>query len=118
MMKIKVLAFLLLITLAFSTSSYADPKEGKVEWSQVPAKVQQTITKHAQGGQIVKIKKEKLNIIKDKEKVKKTVIYIAKIKKSNTNKFWISVDKSGQLIEIEKEQSGKILEDMDLESND
>ena len=102
-MKIKVLAFLLLITLAFSTSSYADPKEGKVEWSQVPAKVQQTI---------------KLNIIKKKEKVKKTVIYIAKIKKSNTNKFWISVDKSGQLIEIEKEQSGKILEDMDLESND
>ena len=116
-MKIKVLAFLLLITLAFSTSSYADPKEGKVEWSQVPPKVQQTITKYAEGGQILKIKTEKLNIIKDNEKIRKTAIYIAKIKKSNTNKFWISVDKNGQLIDIEKEQSGKILEDMDLETD-
>ncbi len=55
-MNIKVLALSLLITLALPTASYAGSKskeEGKVEWSEVPQKAQQTINEHLQGGEIM-----------------------------------------------------------------
>lgn len=94
-MNIKVLAVLLLITLAFSTSIFASSKEEKIEWSQVPLKVQQTITEHAQGGEIIEIEKE--------TEKQGGIIYEAKIKKSDGKKIEIKVDENGKLIEIEDE---------------
>ena len=93
-MKIKVLAILLPITLVFSSSSFADSKEEKIEWSQVPPKVQQTITEHAQGGKILEI---------EKETEKQVIIYEAEVKKPDGKKFEIKVDENGKLIEIEDE---------------
>ncbi len=82
----------MLITLAFSTSSYAGCNEEKGEWSQVPAKVQQTITEHAQGGEVLKV---------EKETDKNAVVYEAKVKKTDGKKIEIKVDENGKLIEIE-----------------
>ena len=111
MMNIKVPAFLLLTILAFSTPSYADSKEKKIEWSNVPHKAQKTITKYAQGGEIFKIKKEKIILITEKEKENKTTLYLAGVKKTNGKRTWITVDKSGKLIDIENEGTEEILED-------
>lgn len=111
MMNIKVPAFLLLAILAFSTPSYADSKERKIEWSDVPHKAQETITKYAQGGEIFKIKKEKIILITEKEKENKTTLYLAGVKKIHGKRIWITVDKSGKLIDIEDEKAEEILED-------
>lgn len=91
-MRIKVLVILLPITLAFSSPSFADRKEEKIEWSQVPSKVQQTINEHAQGGEILEI---------EKETEKQVIIYEAEVKKPDGKKFEIKVDENGKLIEIE-----------------
>ena len=91
-MNIKKLTMLMLMTLAFSTSSYAGCNEEKVEWSRVPAKVQQTITEHAQGGEVLKV---------EKETEKNAVVYEAKVQKSDGKKIEIKVDENGKLIEIE-----------------
>lgn len=111
MMNIKVPAFLLLAILAFSTASYADSKERKIEWSDVPHKAQKTITKYAQGREIFKIKKEKIILITEEAKENKTTLYLAGVKKKNGKRTWITVDKSGKLIDIEDEGTEEILED-------
>lgn len=91
-MNIKTFTILMLMSLAFSTSSYAGCNEEKVEWSQVPTKVQQTITEHAQGGEVLKV---------EKETDKNAVVYEAKVKKTDGKKIEIKVDENGKLIEIE-----------------
>lgn len=108
-MNIKVLV-LLLITLAFSTSSYSDSKKGELEWSEVPPIVQQTIIEHALGGIIKRIKKEEI-ILLEKGNVK-TEIYLAKVKIGKGKKIWITVDKSGELINIEDVTTDEVLEDI------
>ena len=85
-MNIKTFVFFVLILLAFSTSSYAGCNEEKVEWSYVPAKAQQTITEHAQGGEVLRVKKETRKSI---------VIYEA-----DGKKIEIKVNENDKLFEI------------------
>ena len=74
-MNIKLNVIITLIALFLSTSSFAGLfDEEKVEWSQVPEKVQQTINQHLQGGTIEKIEKE--------TKKKKVIVYEAYVKKT------------------------------------
>jgi hypothetical protein len=92
--KVRVLASLL--ALLFATSSFAGLfDDEKVEWSQVPEKVQQTITQHSQGGAIEKIEKE--------TKKKKVIVYEAYVKKPDGKKIEIKVEEDGTLLEIEIE---------------
>ncbi|MCW5602843.1 PepSY domain-containing protein [Nitrosomonas sp.] len=95
-MKIKLNVIITLIALFLSTSSFAGLfDEEKVEWSQVPEKVQQTINQHLQGGTIEKIEKE--------TKKKKVIVYEAYVKKPDGKKIEIKVEEDGTLIEIEDE---------------
>lgn len=112
-MNIKVLAFLLLITSAFPTLSYATSGKGKIEWSEVPLKAQQIITQHALEGKILKVKKEKIILMTDKGEENKTFLYLARVKKPDGKKFWIIVNQSGELIDIEDEETEKVLEDVE-----
>lgn len=92
--KIRILAAL--ITLFFASSGFAGLfDEEKVEWSQVPEKVQQTINQHLQGGTIEKIEKE--------TKKKKIIVYEAYVKKPDGKKIEIKVEEDGTLLEIEDE---------------
>ncbi|WP_297324660.1 hypothetical protein [Nitrosomonas sp.] len=119
-MNIKVLALFLLITLALPTASYAGSKskeEGKVEWSEVPPKAQQIITEHTQGGEILKVKKEHIILMTDKGKKNKTIIYLARVKKTDGKKIWVTVDKNGELVDIEDEETDPVLEDEEDEKN-
>ena len=91
-------AFLLLalpITMAYAASSFAG-KEEKVQWSQVPAAVQKTITKHSGGGKIEEIEKEK-----ETKDGKSVTIYEAKVKKPDGKEFEIEVGEDGKLIKID-----------------
>lgn len=93
-MNTKVRILVLLATLLFVTSSFAGLfDDEKVEWSQVPEKVQQTITQHLQDGTIEKIEKETKN--------KKVIIYEAEVRKPDGKKIEIKVEEDGTLIEIE-----------------
>lgn len=93
-MNTKVRILVLLATLLFATSSFAGLfDDEKVEWSQVPKKVQQTITQHLQGGTIEEIEKE--------TKSKKVIIYEAEVRKPDGKKIEIKVEEDGTLIEIE-----------------
>ncbi|MCW5599172.1 MAG: PepSY domain-containing protein [Nitrosomonas sp.] len=95
-MKIKLNVIITLIALFLSTSSFAGLfDEEKVEWSQVPEKVQQTINQHLQGGTIEKIEKE--------TKKKKVIVYEAYVKKPDGKKIEIKVEEDGTLLEIEDE---------------
>ncbi len=113
-MTIKVLVFLL-ITLAFSTSIYADSTKGKVEWSEVPLNVQGIILSNALGGIIQRIKKEEIILLENGNV--KTEIYLAKVKIGKGKKIWITVDKSGELINIEDVSTDEVLEDIENEKN-
>ena len=112
-MNIKVLAFLLLITSAFPTLSYATSGKDKIEWSEVPLRAQQIITEHALGGKILKVKKEEIILMTEKGEENKTSLYLARVKKLDGKKFWVIVDKSGELIDIEDEETEKVLEDVE-----
>lgn len=95
-MNIKLNVIITLIALFLSTSSFAGLfDEEKVEWSQVPEKVQQTINQHLQGGTIEKIEKE--------AKEKKVIVYEAYVKKPDGKKIEIKVEEDGTLLEIEDE---------------
>ncbi|CAE6508675.1 YpeB-like protein with putative protease inhibitory function [Nitrosomonas nitrosa] len=95
-MNIKLNVIITLIALFLSTSSFAGLfDEEKVEWSQVPEKVQQTINQHLQGGTIEKIEKE--------TKKKKVIVYEAYVKKPDGEKIEIKVEEDGTLLEIEDE---------------
>lgn len=95
-MSIKIRVFVSLIILLFATSSFADLfGDEKVEWSQVPEKVQRTITQHLQGGTIEKIEKE--------IEKKKIIVYEVEAKKPNGKKMEIKVEEDGTLIEIEND---------------
>ena len=95
-MTIKIRALVSLMTLLFATSSFASLfGDEKVEWSQVPEEVQQTITQHSQGGTIEKIEKE--------TKKKKVIVYEAEVRKPDGKKIEIKVEEDGTLIELEND---------------
>lgn len=94
-MVIKLFAFILPMILIFAAPSFAGWKEEKVEWSQVPTKVQETITEHAQGGEILEVEKEK--------KKKAIIVYEAEVRKPDGKKIEIKVEEDGTLIEIEED---------------
>ncbi len=99
-MNIKTLTFatifVLLLVFAFVFSGFAGADE-EIEWSQVPPKVQETITEYMQGGEIEKIEKE----VKKKEVP--VVIYEAKVKKLDGKQVEIKVDENGVLIELDED---------------
>ncbi len=64
----------------------------KLKWSQVPAKVQQTIQEHSQDGEIEEIEVETENEIK---------IYEATVKKPDGTEIEIKVNEDGTLVELE-----------------
>ncbi len=94
-MKNALLLIALPITMAYAASSFAG-KEEKVQWSQVPAAVQKTITKHARGGKIEEIEKET-----ETKDGKSVTVYEAKIKKPDGKEFEIEVGEDGKLIKID-----------------
>ena len=94
-MKKALLLIALPITMAYAASSFAG-KEEKVQWSQVPAAVQKTITKHARGGKIEEIEKET-----ETKEGKSVTVYEAKIKKPDGKEFEIEVGEDGKLIKID-----------------
>jgi hypothetical protein len=112
MMNTKILTFFLLISLVFVAPSYADPKGKKIEWSEVPLIVQQIFTQHAQGREILKVKKEKIVLRTEDKQKNKTTLYLARVKKADGKKFWITSDINGQLIDVEDEETEEVLEDL------
>ena len=80
--------------MAYAASSFA--KDEKVEWSQVPAAVQKTITENARGGKVEKIEKET-----ESKGGKPVTFYEAKVKKPDGKKFEIEVGEDGKLIKID-----------------
>lgn len=113
-MNIKLFSLFLLITIVFSTPTYADPKGHKekdiVEWSEVPPQAQKTITQHAAGGKVFSVKKEKMVLMTENKK-KKTTIYLAGIKKQDGKEFWVIADKDGTFIDIDRPDSESVLEE-------
>jgi hypothetical protein len=95
-MNIKTLVLVTCMSLIYTTPIFASLfGDEKVEWSQVPAKVQQTIKEHLQGGEI-----EEIEI----ETEKKTItVYEATVKKPDGTEIEIKVDEDGNLIEIEND---------------
>jgi hypothetical protein len=83
------------IALSFAAPSFADEK---VQWSDVPAAVQKTITENAGGGKIEEIEKETKMIGE-----KRTPIYEADVRKPDGSKIEIKVREDGKLIKIDKD---------------
>lgn len=82
-------------TLALAVPAFADEK---VQWSDVPASVQKTITENAGGGKIEEIEKETETI-----SGKKTTVYEADVKQPDGKKIEIKVGEDGKLIKIDKD---------------
>jgi hypothetical protein len=65
----------------------------KIEWSDVPAEVQKTITEKGGGGTIEEIKKKTESV-----GAGLTSIYAAEVRKTDGSKIEIKVDEDGNLI--------------------
>jgi hypothetical protein len=90
-----IAAVVLPIALALSAPAFADEK---VQWSDVPAAVQKTITENSGGGKIEEIEKETETI-----GGKRTRIYEADVRKPDGSKIEIKVGEDGKLIAIDKD---------------
>lgn len=88
-------AIFLPVALALSTLAFADEK---VQWSDVPAAAQKTITENSGQGAIEEIEKETEMI-----SGKKTTIYEADVRQPDGKKIEIKVSEDGKLIEIDKD---------------
>ena len=92
-MNIRTFLIVSILLLIFATPGYAGLfGDEEIEWSQVPANVQQTIQEHAQGGEIEKIETETDNNLK---------IYEATVKKPDGTEVEIKVNQNGTLIELD-----------------
>lgn len=81
--------------MIFSASAFPGDKEEKIQWSDVPAVVQKTITGR-RGGKVEEIEKE------TETKGNKTVtVYEAEVRKPDNEKVETKVGEDGKLIEIE-----------------
>jgi hypothetical protein len=97
-MKAKVIALAVLpLVMTYAASGFTGEAK-ELKWSEVPAKVQKTISEHMEGGQIEEIKKE-TRITAGKS----MTIYEAKVRKPGPSgkKIEIEVDEDGKLIELE-----------------
>ncbi|GAB1719241.1 MAG: hypothetical protein NTAFB09_09720 [Nitrosospira sp.] len=95
-MKTSILSGLVFsITVGLAATAFADEK---VQWSDVPAAVQKTITENAGGGKIEEIEKETETI-----NGKKMPIYEAEVRKKDGSKIEIKVGEDGKLIAVEKD---------------
>ena len=96
-MKTKTLLLVALpVALAFTVSGCDSETDEKIQWSSLPAVVQETITENAGGGKIEEIEKE------TKTKNGKSVtVYEVEVKKSDGKEVEIKVGEDGKLIKIE-----------------
>jgi hypothetical protein len=95
-MKTNMLSTVVLpIAMAFAAPASADEK---VQWSDVPAAVQKTITENVGGGEIEEIEKETETI-----GGKRTTLYEADVKKTDGSEIEIKVGEDGKLIGIDKD---------------
>ncbi len=92
-MNVKNLVLTSLLTMLFATSSYAGLFDEKVEMSQIPEKVQQTITQNAQNGTIQKVEKGTMK--------KKVIVYVATVKKPDGKEIEIQVEEDGALVKMD-----------------
>lgn len=91
-----ILLVALPVALAFLISGCESEKEEKVQWSDLPAAVQETITENTHNGKIKEIEKE------TKTKNGKLVtVYEVEVKKSDGKEIEIKVGDDGKLIKIE-----------------
>jgi hypothetical protein len=74
-------------------SPASGPLNEKIEWSDVPAEVQKTITEKGGGGTIEEIKKKTEPV-----GARLTSIYAAEVRKADGSKIEIKVDEDGNLI--------------------
>ena len=88
-----LIAIFIPVTLVLAAPAFADEK---IQWSEVPATVQKTITEHAGGGKIEEIEKET-----ETKGGKKITVYEADVKKPDGKKVEIKVGEDGKLIEID-----------------
>lgn len=73
---------------AFAHGQKGKNQEEKVDWNNVPAAVQSTITSHASGGQVVSVEKENEHgIVQYEAKVKGTDGKMSEIKVGQDGKF-------------------------------
>ena len=84
------------VTLALVLSGCESEKEEKVQWSSLPAVVQETVTKNAGDGKIEEIEKETKT-----KNGKPVTVYEVEIKKFDGKEFEIKVGEDGKLIKIE-----------------
>ncbi len=108
-MNIKILTYFFL-ALAFSNFSYANSQEEKIISLPLPPGVEKKINEHAQGGLIKRLKKEQIILLEKGDKMRE--IYLAKILKLNGKNIWITVDETGELINIEDASNDEVLEDL------
>ena len=96
-MKTKTLLLVALpVALAFTVSGCDSETDATLQWSSLPAVVQETITENAGGGKIEEIEKE------TKTKNGKSVtVYEVEVKKSDGKEVEIKVGEDGKLIKIE-----------------
>ena len=92
-MKTKLLVTVVIpVAMMLAASAFADEK---IQWSDVPASVQKTITDHVGNGKIEEIEKE------TETKDGKTVtVYEAEVRKPGGKKFEIEVGEDGELIKL------------------
>ena len=96
-MKTKILLMTALpIVLVFSVSGCESEKEEKVQWSSLPAVVQETITENAGDGKIEEIEKEA-----KKKNGEPVIVYEVEVKKLDGKEIEIKVGEDGKLIKIE-----------------
>ncbi len=96
-MKTKLLLSIALpVAMAWAGPVFAGSDDVKVQWADVPAAVQKTITDHAEDGKVEKIEKETKT--KDGQKV---VIYEADVRTPDGKKIEIEVREDGKLLEFE-----------------
>lgn len=88
--------------MIFATSVFAEKKEEKIQWVDVPPAVQKTITDHAGGGKIEEVEKET-----KMHGGKSVTIYEAEVKKPDGKEIEIKVAEDGKLIKVKHEKHEK-----------
>lgn len=94
-MKKNLLTFACFITFSFSSTVFAGLLDKKVEFSSLPAKVQETIKQQAEGGKIESIEQEKMK--------KEVIVYEVEVKRPDGKEYEFKVDENGTILKLEKD---------------
>lgn len=94
-MKKNLLTFACFITLSFSSTIFAGLLDKKVDFSSLPAKVQETIKQQAEGGKIESIEQEKMK--------KEVIVYEVEVKRPDGKEYEFKVDENGTILKLEKD---------------